>query len=236
MIELVPFAYGDVEVRTVLVDGDPWFVAADVARVLGYSATAAMTRRLDDEDKGVRVLHTPGGDQEMTVISEPGLYDAILGSQVSSAKQFKRWVITEVLPTIRRTGQFGSMVPTTFAQALELAAASQRQIELAERELALAAPKVEAYDALMDSEGYYSMEAAAKILGLGRTTFYRKLRDIGVIQPGSRMPYQRWMHHFVITAGYWTDNAGNNHPTETTRLRPSGLDWMRRRLVEHASA
>ncbi len=68
------FTYADQQVRTVLIDGEPWFVAADVARILGYSATEAMTRSMDDDEKGLQVLHTPGGDQRVTVVSEPGLY------------------------------------------------------------------------------------------------------------------------------------------------------------------
>lgn len=115
--DLTPYWFASHQVRALTDEhGEPWFVAADVARVLGYSITPAMTRRLDEEDKGMRSLHTPGGVQQMTVINEPGLYDAILGSKVPNARQFKRWVIAEVLPSIRSAvwrsgGPF--VVPTT---------------------------------------------------------------------------------------------------------------------------
>lgn len=108
MSSLQLFNYEHHEVRTVLIDGEPWFVAADVARILGYRDAANMTRRLDAEDRGTRSVSTPSGDQEMTVITEPGLYVAVLGSQVSSAKEFKRWVTRVVLPEIRKTGSFNA--------------------------------------------------------------------------------------------------------------------------------
>lgn len=112
-MSIQPFDFQGRQVRTVLVDGELWFVGADVARVLGYSATAAMTRSIEDDERGVQTLHTPSGDQDMTVVNEPGLYSAILRSRVPQAKAFKRWVTHEVLPRIRRTGQYGSQLPTS---------------------------------------------------------------------------------------------------------------------------
>lgn len=217
------FKYGGQPVRTVLVDGAPWFVAADVARVLGYSATSAMTRSLDDDEKGMQTLHTLGGSQDMTVINEPGLYSAILRSTIPAARDFKRWVTHEVLPQNRRTGQFGTALPTTLAEALELAALEARKIEALEAKAALDAPKVAAYDSLMDADGFYTMEAVAKLGGIGRTTLFRRLREAGVIQDGSRLPYQRYMHWFKITASSWTDAEGIVHPSNTARVLPSAI-------------
>lgn len=226
------FTFRDQQVRTVLVDGEPWFVAADVARILGYRDAHNMVRRVEDEDRGTHYLSTPSGDQDMTVVNEPGLYAAVLGSQIPEAKAFKRWLTHEVLPAIRRTGQFGSQVPASLAEALELAALEARRIETLEAKAAIDAPKVEAFAALMDADGFYTMEAAAKMLGIGRNTMYRKLRQVGIIQNGLNLPYQRHMHHFAITAGTWTDKHGNIHPSQTARVRPSGLDYLRRRLAE----
>lgn len=223
MTALDVFQYAGQQVRTVIVDGDPWFVAGDVARVLGYSATAAMTRSLDDDEKGVQGLHTPGGVQSFTVINEPGLYSAIMRSTLPDAKAFKRWVTHEVLPQIRKTGQFGSQLPGSFAEALELAASKVREIEALEAKAAEDAPKVAAYDQLMDADGFYTMEAAAKLGGIGRNTLFARLRDAGVIQSGSRMPYQRYMHWFKITTSSWTDGDGIVHPTNTTRVLPDAL-------------
>ena len=102
------FQYDGREVRTVTIDGEPWFVAADVARILGYRMASDMTRRLDSEDRGTHSARTTSGDQEMTVISEAGLYVAVIGSRVDGARAFKRWITHEVLPTIRRTGGYGN--------------------------------------------------------------------------------------------------------------------------------
>ena len=78
--------------------GEPWFVASDIAKILGYHDAHNMTRRLDPDDKGTRSTSTLGGTQELTTINESGLYTAILGSKVEGAKAFKRWVTSEVLP------------------------------------------------------------------------------------------------------------------------------------------
>lgn len=102
------FNFGAMPVRVITDDsGELWFVGSDVATILEYSATSAMNRRLDEDDKGVRELHTPGGAQQMTVISEPGFYTAIIGSQSAKAAPVKRWLTHEVLPSIRRTGGYG---------------------------------------------------------------------------------------------------------------------------------
>ena len=84
--------------------GEPLFVASDIAKILGYRDAYNMTRRLDPDDKGTRPASTPGGIQELTIINESGLYTAILGSEVEGAREFKRWVTSEVLPSIRKHG------------------------------------------------------------------------------------------------------------------------------------
>lgn len=100
------------------------FVAADVARVLGYSDASAMTRTLDDDEKGMQIVQTPGGDQKLITINESGLYHAVLKSRVPKAKTFRKWVTSEVLPAIRKTGGYAntadpaeslSQIATTFA-------------------------------------------------------------------------------------------------------------------------
>lgn len=222
------FIYAGHDVRTIDADGEPWFVAADVARILGYSATAALTRRLDDDDKGVRDLHTPGGQQSMAVISEPGLFAAILGSQVAGAKAFKRWVTHEVLPVIRKTGSYGNAqphaLPQSFADALRQLADTHEQLEAA-------APKLEAYDALVEADGLLSMQAAAKTLGYGPNILYRDLRRLGILQ-GNNLPYQRYLHHFEVKLGSYKNRRGETVPTTTTMVRPSGLDFLRRKLAQ----
>lgn len=95
------------QVRTVQIDEQPWFVGKDVADALGYQRTAdAIRTHVDSEDKGVGELQTPGGTQEMIIVNESGLYSLIMSSQLPSAKKFKRWVTSEVLPVIRKSGAY----------------------------------------------------------------------------------------------------------------------------------
>jgi len=90
------------EVRTVEISGEPWFVGKDVATCLAYSnSRKALTDHVDSEDKGVTKCDTLGGKQELTVINESGLYSLILGSKLPTAKQFKRWITAEVIPSIQ---------------------------------------------------------------------------------------------------------------------------------------
>lgn len=223
MTSLDVFQYAGQQVRTVIVDGDPWFVATDVAVILDLGNPRSSLALLDEDEKGVHTVDTLGGAQSVTTINEPGLYSLILRSRKAEAKAFKRWITHDVLPQIRRTGQFGSQVPSSLAEALELAAIEARKIEALEAKAAEDAPKVAAYDQLMDADGFYTMEAAAKLGGIGRNTLFARLRDAGVIQSGSRMPYQRYMHWFKITTSSWTDGDGIVHPTNTTRVLPDAL-------------
>ena len=100
------------QIRLVLINDEPWIVGKDVAQALGYERTAdAIRAHVDDEDKGVGEIPTPGGTQQMTIINESGMYALIFGSKLPSAKRFKHWVTSEVLPTIRKTGRYS---PNTY--------------------------------------------------------------------------------------------------------------------------
>lgn len=95
------------EVRTVTINNEPWFVGKDVATALGYERTAdAIRQHVEAEDKGVGKIQTPGGIQNMTIINESGLYALIFGSKLESAKRFKHWVTSEVLPAIHKHGGY----------------------------------------------------------------------------------------------------------------------------------
>lgn len=104
--QVLPFRFDTHEVRTMLIDDQPWFVASDVASVLQYRNAPDMTRNLDDDEKGTQIVRTLGGSQEMLIINESGLYSAILRSRKPEAKRFKKWVTAEVLPAIRRSGHY----------------------------------------------------------------------------------------------------------------------------------
>lgn len=114
--DITPFAYGDQQVRVVTRDGEPWFVAADIAKTLGYRIAPDMVRSLDEDEKGTQIVRTPGGHQQMTIISEAGLYSAIMRSRVEGAQAFKRWVTHDVLPSIRKRG--GYLTPEAAEKAL----------------------------------------------------------------------------------------------------------------------
>ncbi len=117
------------KIRTVFLDGEPWMVGKDVALALGYgegkSLANAVAKHVDKEDKGVTELMTPGGMQKFVVINESGLYALVLSSKLPSARKFRRWVTSEVLPSIRRTG--GYNLPKDFPSALRALADTEEQ-------------------------------------------------------------------------------------------------------------
>ena len=117
------------QVRIVMIDGEPWFVGKDVARPLGYgegkSLNNAIANHVDDEDKGVTEMMTPGGKQNMTIINESGLYALIFGSKLKSAKEFKHWVTSEVLPSVHKTGKYeanknNTIIPTVVGSVTQI--------------------------------------------------------------------------------------------------------------------
>lgn len=95
------------DVRTVMIDGEPWFAATDITRILGYkNCSKAIADHVDEEDKGITKCATAGGMQNLTVINESGVFSLILQSKMPDARRFKRWVTAEILPTIRKTGGY----------------------------------------------------------------------------------------------------------------------------------
>ena len=110
------------KVRTIVINGEPWFVGKDVAKALGYKDTiSALKVHVDVEDKkGGWKIATPSGEQQMTIINESGVYSLIFSSRLEKAKEFKRWVTAEVLPTIRKHGAY--IAPGAAPQGLEAAA------------------------------------------------------------------------------------------------------------------
>ena len=105
--------FGDI--RIVMIDGEPWFVGKDVATALGYSnPRKAIADHVDSEDKGVTKCDTLGGIQELTIINESGVYALIFGCKLESAKRFKHWVTSDVLPSIRRTGSYNMHQQTQY--------------------------------------------------------------------------------------------------------------------------
>lgn len=104
--QVIPFQFDAREVRTMLIDDQPWFVAADVCQALAVRNNRDALSRLDEDEKGVATTDTLGGSQAVGIINESGLYSLILTSRKTEAKRFKKWITAEVLPAIRRTGQY----------------------------------------------------------------------------------------------------------------------------------
>ena len=121
MDEVKVFSYEDKQVRTVLIDGAPWWVLADVCRVLGLKNSRNASSRLGDDEKDVHLVDTLRGKQRMTIVNESGLYAVILRSEKPEAQAFKRWVTHEVLPTIRKTGAYVPALPQPEPEPVPLA-------------------------------------------------------------------------------------------------------------------
>lgn len=242
--EIQTFNFQALPVRTVMIDGEPWFVAVDVALILGYASAKDATRVLDDDEKGGHILPTPGGAQEFTIISESGLFNLALRSRREEAKPFRRWVTSEVLPTIRKTGGYSMapapalVLPQSLSEALRLAADLAEQKEQLAAENAILAPKAEQFQALMEAKGSYSVAEAAKLLGTGQGRLFKLLRDRQIFQCGDRsgpehhnVPYQRY-----LDAGYFElitrPRPDGERVTYTPRVTPKGLAWLERKMRE----
>jgi len=145
-------------VRTVMdTDGEPWFVAADIARVLEMADAAHAVRGLEEDERGIHKVETLGGEQDMAVITEAGLYTILVRSNKAIAKPFRRWVTHEVLPAIRKTGSY-SLAPRTLQEALRAYADELDAHENTRKELAATNEQVEGLKVRLDeSESFWSI-------------------------------------------------------------------------------
>lgn len=243
--QLTPFTFPETsrEIRVVEIGGEPWFVAVDVCGELGLTNASMAMQRLDaDEYKQVAptlsatVIDGPRPPQRpVNVVSESGLYSLILWSTKPEAKRFKKWITSEVLPSIRKTGSYGApAVPQTFAEALQLAADSQREIDRQAAQLAIAAPKVDAYDAHVDSEGGITIKALAKQLiddgyQLNCKNIYRLLNTVGIIyrQGDTWVPYETSRREGLAISRM---DLCANGVHEVVLLTPAGVLAARQRL------
>lgn len=171
------FSFEKNEVRTILVNNEPYFVGKDVADVLGYSETNAMTKRLDEEDFMSAKLS--GMNMRSTLINESGLYSAVIGSKLPSAKKFKRWVTSEVLPQIRKTGSYTN-VPHSFAEALRLAADLEEKNQLLEQQIAEYEPKISYLDKILSSTDTVATSQIAADYGMSAIALNKLLNQLGV--------------------------------------------------------
>lgn len=168
MIEIIPFKYDNTEIRAVTVDGEAWFVAGDVTKVLGLNNVGQALASLDDDEKSSVTINdgTPGNPNR-AIVNEPGLYSLILRSRKPEAKAFKRWVTHEVLPSIRKTGSYAIGQPVELTGPELMAKAlieANSTLQAQAQALIEAKPKAEAFEAFLSSTGDYSVGEAAKVL------------------------------------------------------------------------
>ena len=165
-MSLIPFEYGGQQVRVIDRDGDPWFVLADLCKVLELPNASMVARRVDPEMKGVNQIDTPGGPQQMAVVNEPGMYEVVIRSDKPEATAFRRWVTSAVLPSIRKTGSFA--VPESREQLLARAVI-EAQAAIAEQTetIRVLTPKANYVDVFVADGDLRLLRNVAKSIGVG---------------------------------------------------------------------
>lgn len=184
-MELEMFKYNDQLVRTVVEDGEPWFVLADLCKILDISQPHRVAARLEDDQKGRHLMTTPGGNQVLTTVNESGMYDVILRSDKAEAKPFRRWVTAEVLPSIRKTGGYSvsSQAPVLtdeqiVAQALQITAQKVAALEAVVTEQA---PKVEFFDHCVSHDDAMTVKDWGAQFGVGEREARALLVEANII-------------------------------------------------------
>lgn len=201
MSNIQVFNFDELEVRTLVINEEPFFVGKDVALALGYARPDnAIGRHVDKEDKLMHQISASGQTRNMTIINESGLYSLILSSKLDSAKRFKRWVTSEVLPTIRKHGVYATENkvddilnnPDTFIELLQNFKKERTQRLVAEQQVAELKPKADYYDQILRSKKLIAIGAIAKDYGMSAQTMNKLLHDLKVQykQGGQWLLYQ----------------------------------------------
>ena len=247
------FNYNSVEVRTIQNDGEPWFVLKDVCNVLHIGNSRDVVARLDQDEKGVGQIDTLGGKQEMTIINESGLYNVILRSDKPEAKPFRKWVTSEVLPTIRRHGMYAT--PDTVEKMLADPDTTIKLLETIKQEraarMALEAkaeadkPKVLFADAVSASHTSILVGDLAKLLRqngveIGQNRLFSFLREKGYLcSHGERynLPTQRSMDRGWFQVKETTINQpdGSIRITRTVKVTGKGQQYFINLFLADAS-
>jgi anti-repressor protein len=230
-----PFEFDGRCVRAVAnVDGDTWFVARDVAEVLGYQrARDAISQHCKGAVK--HRLLTEGGEQDVTLIPERDVYRLVMRSRLPAAERFEEWVVGEVLPQIRKAGQYsiGAHVPRTLAEALRLAADQAERIEVQQKQIEEQRPAVAFAEAVRDTRDAISLGQMAAVLGLGRNRFFAMLRADRILMPDN-LPYQHYRDrgYFRVVENVWFDAAHEPHPTFKTLVTGGGQVYLQKKYKE----
>jgi len=227
------------EIRVLAIDNEPWFVARDVTDALGLDRTA--TRRLDEDEKGVRSMHTQGGEQEVGIITEAGLYSLIMASKKPEAKAFKRWVTHDILPSIRKHGIYATPQtvedmladPDTMIATLKALKAERQKVAALVEDNARMLPKSVAYDSIIDTEGTMTVTQAARYLAqmdkfINRKRLFALLKDDGIICKVGNAPTKRAIRQ-GLARQIMSERADGKANEPYARLTQKGLDWC----IEH---
>ena len=233
-------------VRTLEINGEPWFVGKDVAETLGYSnPRKAIGDHVDDEDKGVTKCDTLGGSQDLTVINESGLYSLILSSKLPTAKAFKRWVTSEVLPAIRKHGLYATEElianPDLAIEAFKARKEEREARKVLEVENEKMKPKALFADAVSASHTSILIGDLAKLLrqngiDIGANRLFDWLREQGfLMKSGSskNMPTQRSMEKglFEIKESSYINSEGVTVVTKTTKVTGKGQIYFTNKFL-----
>lgn len=239
-------------IRTIAIEGEPWFVGKDVAERLGYKEpTKAAREKVDEEDRGVSKIDTPSGVQEMTIINESGLYSLVLSSKLPRAKAFKRWVTSEVIPSIRKRGVYATpqaaeqmlQNPDVMIRALqELKAERQKRQEL-EQKRQEDAPKVIFADAVAASQTSILVGDLAKLIcqngvSIGQTRLFAWMRANGFLMNRAglsyNMPTQRAMEAglFEIKESTFVHSDGRIGVVKTPKVTGKGQQYFINRFLK----
>nr|DAU55806.1 MAG TPA: repressor domain protein [Caudoviricetes sp.] len=203
------FNFKGQQVRTVTIDDEPYFVGKDVADILGYANNRdALVKHVTDEDKQTSQIATAGQKRSMTVINESGLYSLILGSKLPQAREFKRWVTSEVLPTIRKHGAY--MTPAKIEEVLtdpdtiiQLATQLKQEREgrlIAEQKVNELTPKATYYDKVLADKSLVTITQIAKDYGMSGRAMNKKLHELKVIYKQG----QTWLLYAKYQKTGWT--------------------------------
>jgi anti-repressor protein len=236
------FSFEDQQVRTIVVNNEPYFVGKDVAEILGYSDTnQAIRKHVDDEDKLTRQFNGSGQNRNMTIINESGLYSLILSSKMPNAKKFKHWVTSEVLPAIRKHGAYMTDEKAFdvvnnkdgLASLLQQAADQLRQKDIQIEEMK---PKAMLADAITASETSILVGEMAKILkkngiNTGQNRFFKWLRTNGYLikRKGTdyNMPTQKSMNLKLFEIKERTIVDGNStRIVKTPKITGNGQQYF----------
>lgn len=244
MNEVQLFNFENHEVKSLLINSEPWFVGKDVAETLGYTDTnQAIRKHVDDEDKLSRRFDGSGQGREMVIINESGLYSLVLSSKLPTAKKFKRWVTSEVLPALRKTGQYQvkelsgqELMAKALIEAQSVLAAKDKQIEQMK-------PKVVFADAVATSHTSILVGELAKILkqngiDMGQKRLFAWLRENGFLikRKGTdyNMPTQKAMDLglFEIKEGSYVNGSGVNITTKTPKVTGKGQQYFINKFLQ----